>query len=141
MDGFNDYGERVIDYIENTIFQTVAPPEEVAAVLVEAIQGEGGYIVPTPGFFPALRALCDRHGILLIIDEVQAGVVGLAIWWAIEHFGVCRILSLVRKACQRNAARCDDRQEKHHDLGTPPHMAIPLAVIPCVVRLPWRHSA
>jgi 4-aminobutyrate aminotransferase len=88
MAGFDDYGERVIDYLENTIFQTIVPSNEVAAVLVEPIQGEGGYIVPTPGFFPALRELCDKYGILLIVDEVQSGIGRTGKWWGIEHFGV-----------------------------------------------------
>ncbi len=88
MDGFDDYGERIIDYLEHVIFETIVPADEVAAVLVEPIQGEGGYVVPTPGFFPALRDLCDRHGILLIADEVQAGIGRTGKWWGIQHFGV-----------------------------------------------------
>ena len=88
MDGYTDYGERVIDYLENTIFQTIVPANEVAAVLVEPIQGEGGYVVPPAGFFPALRQLCDRYGILLIVDEVQSGIGRTGKWWGIEHFGV-----------------------------------------------------
>jgi 4-aminobutyrate aminotransferase len=88
MDGYEDYGERVVDYLEQVIFQTVVPANEVAAVLVEPIQGEGGYVVPTPGFFPALRDLCDRHGILLIADEVQTGMGRTGEWWGMQHFGV-----------------------------------------------------
>lgn len=88
MNGFEDYGERIIDYLEHEIFETIVPPNEVAAILVEPIQGEGGYVVPTPGFFPALRDLCDRYGILLIADEVQAGIGRTGKWWSIEHFGV-----------------------------------------------------
>lgn len=87
-DGFSDYGERVVDYLENTVMRQIVPAQEVAAVLVESIQGEGGYVVPTPGFFPALRDLCNRHGILLIVDEVQAGMGRTGKWWGIEHFGV-----------------------------------------------------
>ena len=55
---------------------------------MEPIQGEGGYVVPRPGFFPALRKLCDKYGILLIVDEVQSGMGRTGKWWAIEHFGV-----------------------------------------------------
>ncbi|NDJ75294.1 MAG: acetyl ornithine aminotransferase family protein [Chloroflexi bacterium] len=84
--GFADYGARVVDYIEHEIFKTIVPPGEVAAVLVESIQGEGGYIVPPDGFFPALRELCDRHGILLIVDEVQAGMGRTGKWWGIDHW-------------------------------------------------------
>ena len=56
--------------------------------MVEPILGEGGYVVPPAGFFPALRRLCDKHGILLIADEVQSGVGRTGKWWAIEHWGV-----------------------------------------------------
>ncbi len=83
-----DYGETVVRYIEEQIFQKLVSPEDVAAVLVEPIQGEGGYIVPTSGFFPALRKLCDQYDILLIVDEVQSGMGRTGKWWAIEHFGV-----------------------------------------------------
>ncbi len=83
-----DYGETVVNYIEHQILKTVVPPEDCAAILVEPIQGEGGYVVPTPGFFPALRELCDRHGILLIVDEVQSGIGRTGKWWAIEHWEV-----------------------------------------------------
>ncbi len=83
-----DYGETVVRYIEEQILGRILPPEDVAGILIEPIQGEGGYIVPTPGFFPALRDLCDRHGILLIADEVQSGMGRTGKWWAIEHFGV-----------------------------------------------------
>ncbi|HML23483.1 MAG TPA: acetyl ornithine aminotransferase family protein [Aggregatilinea sp.] len=86
--GFEDYGERVVDYIENVIFQTEVPPTEVAGILVEPIQGEGGYIVPPDGFFPALRRLCDKYEILLIVDEVQTGMGRTGKWWAVEHWGV-----------------------------------------------------
>jgi len=83
-----DYGETVVRYIEEQILGRILPAEDVAGVLVEPIQGEGGYIVPSAGFFPALRRLCDRHGILLIADEVQSGIGRTGKWWAIEHFGV-----------------------------------------------------
>lgn len=83
-----DYGEAVIDYIENVIFVYECPPEDVAAFLVEPIQGEGGYVIPPPSFFPRLRALCDKYGILLIVDEVQTGMGRTGRWWAIEHWGV-----------------------------------------------------
>ncbi len=83
-----DYGETVVRYIEEEIMQKVMPAEEIAGVLVEPIQGEGGYVVPPNGFFPALRKLCDKYGILLIADEVQAGMGRTGKWWAIENFGV-----------------------------------------------------
>jgi 4-aminobutyrate aminotransferase len=80
-----DEGDAVVNYIEHILFATALPPDEVAAILVEPIQGEGGYIVPPKNFFPRLRALCDKHGILLISDEVQAGVGRTGKWWAIQH--------------------------------------------------------
>lgn len=83
-----DYGDTVLDYLENVIFKTVLPPTDVAGVLVEPIQGEGGYVVPPATFFPRLREICDRHGILLIADEVQTGIGRTGRWWAIEHWGV-----------------------------------------------------
>ncbi len=82
------YGQAVVRYIEEEILGRVLPPEEVAGILIEPIQGEGGYVVPDEGFFPALRELCDKYGILLIADEVQSGVGRTGKWWAIEHFGV-----------------------------------------------------
>ncbi len=83
-----DYGQTVVRFIEEEIFGHLLPPEDVAGVLIEPIQGEGGYIIPPPGFFPALRELCDRHHLLLIVDEVQSGVGRTGKWWAIEHFDV-----------------------------------------------------
>ncbi len=82
------YGETVVRYIEEQVLGRLHDPMEVAGILVEPIQGEGGYVVPAEGFFPALRTLCDRYGILLIVDEVQSGVGRTGKWWAIEHFGV-----------------------------------------------------
>jgi 4-aminobutyrate aminotransferase len=83
-----DYGEVVVRYIEKYVFEHVVPAEEVAGILLEPILGEGGYVVPTAGFFPALRELCDRYGILLIADEVQSGMGRTGKWWAIQQFGV-----------------------------------------------------
>jgi 4-aminobutyrate aminotransferase len=83
-----DQGKAVIDYIENVLFQSNVPPAEVAAILVEPVQGEGGYLVPPEGFLSGLRALCDRHGILLIFDEVQSGIGRTGRMFACEHWGV-----------------------------------------------------
>ncbi|MCJ7626459.1 MAG: acetyl ornithine aminotransferase family protein [Anaerolineaceae bacterium] len=82
------YGKTVINYIENEIMKRILPPNDVAGIIVEPIQGEGGYIVPSDDFFPELRKLCDRYGILLIADEVQSGMGRTGKWWAIENFGV-----------------------------------------------------
>jgi 4-aminobutyrate aminotransferase len=83
-----DDGEAVVRYMENEILNQILPPKDVAGILVETIQGEGGYIVPPDGFYPALRKLCDKYGILMILDEVQCGMGRTGKWWAIEHFGV-----------------------------------------------------
>jgi 4-aminobutyrate aminotransferase len=83
-----DQGRAVLDYIEHVLFPSHVPPEEVAAILVEPIQGEGGYIVPPDGFLPGLRELCDRHGILLILDEVQSGVGRTGKMFAGQHWNV-----------------------------------------------------
>ncbi len=75
-------------YIEERLFKTILPAEEVAAIILEPIQGEGGYIVAPDAFLRELRGICDRHGILLIADEVQSGAGRTGKWWAIEHSGV-----------------------------------------------------
>lgn len=83
----DDQGKAVLDYIR-MLFERSVPPSEVAAMLVEPLQGEGGYLVPPPGFLAGLRALCDEHGILLIFDEVQSGVGRTGRMFACEHAGV-----------------------------------------------------
>ncbi len=75
-------------FIEEKLFKTTLPPEEVAAIFVEPIQGEGGYVVAPTIFMQELRRICDRHGILLVVDEVQSGAGRTGKWWAIEHTGV-----------------------------------------------------
>jgi 4-aminobutyrate aminotransferase len=82
-----DQGKAVLDYLQ-MLFERNVPPSEVAAILVEPIQGEGGYLVPPDGFLAGLRRICDEHGILLIFDEVQSGVGRSGRMWASEHWGV-----------------------------------------------------
>jgi 4-aminobutyrate aminotransferase len=81
-------GRRYVEQIEETVLKRTAPPEEVAAVFVEPVQGESGYHVPPPDFLPALRAVCDRHGFLLVADEVQSGMGRTGKMFAMEHWGV-----------------------------------------------------
>jgi 4-aminobutyrate aminotransferase len=81
-------GCECVRQIEETVLRRIAPPDEVAAIFVEPIQGEGGYYVPPPGFLPALRALCDRHGFLLVADEVQSGMGRTGKLYAVEHWDV-----------------------------------------------------
>ncbi len=83
-----DVGADVLNYIEQHVFSTIVAPGSVAAIVVEPIQGEGGYIIPPDTFLPGLRDLCDRHGILLIADEVQSGIGRTGKWWAIDHVAV-----------------------------------------------------
>jgi len=75
-------------YIEEKLFRSILPPEEVAAIFVEPIQGEGGYVVAPTNFMHELRRICDKYGILLVADEVQSGAARTGKWWAIEHTGV-----------------------------------------------------
>jgi 4-aminobutyrate aminotransferase len=77
-----------VDFIDEYVLQKYVPPEEVAAFVFEPIQGEGGYVVPPDGYFQRLKKLADKYGILLVDDEVQAGMARTGKWWAIEHWGV-----------------------------------------------------
>lgn len=79
---------RCVRDIEENLLKRTAPPDEVAAIFVEPIQGEGGYRVPPSGFLPALRELCDRHNILLVADEVQSGIGRTGKMFAVEHWDV-----------------------------------------------------
>jgi 4-aminobutyrate aminotransferase len=82
-----DQGKAVLDYIR-MLFERNVPASEVAAIMIEPLQGEGGYLWPPEGFLAGLRALCDEHGILLIFDEVQSGVGRTGKMWACQHSGV-----------------------------------------------------
>lgn len=86
-----------VDAIEATLFKHQMSPSEVAAIFVEAVQGEGGYLVPQPAFMQGLRELCDKHGILLVCDEVQSGIGRTGKWFAFEHFGIVPDLVTVAK--------------------------------------------
>jgi 4-aminobutyrate aminotransferase len=76
------------EHLEQVVFKRLVPAEEVAAIVVEPILGEGGYVLPREGWLPYLRELCDRHGILLVADEVQSGMGRTGRMWASEHFGI-----------------------------------------------------
>ena len=86
--GSAEDGFPTIDYIEHFLFKKMVSAREVAAIVVEPVLGEGGYIVPPDGWLQALRDLCDRHGIYLVCDEVQSGMGRTGKMWAVEHFGV-----------------------------------------------------
>jgi 4-aminobutyrate aminotransferase len=81
-------GLACVDSIEEDIFAHSVAPKEVAAVFVEPVLGEGGYVIPPPGWLPKLRALCDKYGILLVADEIQSGLGRTGKMWAVEHSDV-----------------------------------------------------
>jgi 4-aminobutyrate aminotransferase len=81
-------GTEILELLEQQMFKRLFAPEEIAAIIVEPIQGEGGFI-PAPAFFlQELQRICNRHGIMLIVDEVQSGVGRTGKWWAYEHAGI-----------------------------------------------------
>jgi 4-aminobutyrate aminotransferase len=84
----DDHAVSCVRFIEDELFRTIVPAEEVAGIVVEPIQGEGGYLIPPQAFHEELRRLADRHGILLIFDEVQCGMGRTGKMWAAEQFGV-----------------------------------------------------
>jgi len=90
---------RVADlaWFDDVLFNHLVPANEVAAVIVEPIQGEGGYLVPEDGFLEGLRDLCTKHGILLVADEIQSGAGRTGKMWAVEHWGVEPDILLVAK--------------------------------------------
>ena len=83
-----DWGVTCARAIETELFHSLAPRDEVAAIVVEPVQGEGGYLVPPATFLPELRRIADENGIMLVFDEVQSGVGRTGKMWACEHFGV-----------------------------------------------------
>jgi 4-aminobutyrate aminotransferase len=85
-----DPADADLKYFEEIeyLFETMVMPDDVAAILIETIAGEGGYMAPTPRFMTKLRELCDRHGIMLILDEIQTGVGRTGKMWGFEHFDV-----------------------------------------------------
>src|SRR5579883_3128890 len=86
-----------VQFIENTLLKTVAPAEETAAIVIEPVQGEGGYIVPPRKFFDELTRVAQKHGILIIADEVQSGMGRTGKMWASEHFGLVPDILAVAK--------------------------------------------
>ena len=90
-----DYGDW--QSIEQRLFTTTVPAQEVAAIVVEPVQGEGGYIVPPASFLQNLRRICDENGILLVFDEVQSGMGRTGKMFASEHFGVRPDIILLAK--------------------------------------------
>ncbi|MEO0137158.1 MAG: acetyl ornithine aminotransferase family protein [candidate division WOR-3 bacterium] len=87
-----------LSYLTDVIFERLIDPEDVALIMVEPIQGEGGYIVPPPEFLPALRKLADKYGIILVFDEIQSGLGRTGKWFACDHVNVAPDIILIAKA-------------------------------------------
>jgi 4-aminobutyrate aminotransferase len=86
-----------LKWFDDVLFDRLIPADEVAAMVIEPVQGEGGYIVPEDGFLQGLRELCTKHGILLVADEIQSGAGRTGKMWAVEHFDVEPDILLVAK--------------------------------------------
>ena len=132
-------------YIEEKLFRTTLPPEEVAAIFVEPIQGEGGYVVAPTIFMQELRRICDKHGILLVADEVQSGAGRTGKWWAIEHTGVQPDIVCMAKGiasgmplgiCMTRASIMDWKPGSHASTfgGNPVSIAAALATLDILAR-------
>ena len=116
--GIQNVLDAVVDYLENEILRAKLSPTDVAGILVEPIQGEGGYVVPAPNFFKRLRALCDRYDILLIADEVMCGVGRCGYWRALEHDAVVAGRHLLNVGDQLDLADGLDTGSQVHRLDT-----------------------
>ena len=139
------FGLDCARYIEDKLFKTILPPEEVAAIFVEPIQGEGGYVVAPTIFMQELRRICDRHGILLVLDEVQSGCGRTGRWWAVEHTGVHPDIICIAKgiasgfplsACLARAEIMDWKPGSHASTfgGNPVAIAAALATLDIIER-------
>src|SRR5208283_4447129 len=87
-----------IDHLERNILGKECSPEEVAAIFVEPVQGEGGYVVPPKSFIKELRRICDENGILLVSDEIQSGYMRTGKFLAMDNFGVTADIYTMAKA-------------------------------------------
>src|SRR3989304_1278929 len=95
--GGRDAGTFVLDLLRNDLFKRHLSPDDVAAVFVEPMQGEGGYVIPPPGFLAGLRDFCAQHGTLLVSDEIQTGAGRTGKMWAAAHVGVAPAVLLSAK--------------------------------------------
>lgn len=148
--GAEDCGEGgvvqgAINWIENRLFKTTTPPEEVAAIVVEPVQGEGGYVPAPAAFLKELRRICDEHGILLIADEVQSGMGRTGKMFAMEHSGVKADIVCIAKgiasglplgACVARAELMDWKKGAHASTfgGNPVAIAAALKTIELLQR-------
>lgn len=97
-DGSGDVTDQCLRFLEDYLFQTICPSEEVAAIFVEAIQSDAGDVVPPPDFMPKLRALCDRHDIWLVVNEIKVGLGRTGRMFSFEHGGIAPDLVLLGKS-------------------------------------------
>ncbi len=139
-------------YIEDKLFKTTLAPEEVAAIFVEPIQGEGGYVVAPTVFMQELRRICDKYGILLVVDEVQSGAGRTGKWWAVQHAGVEPDIVCMAKGiasgmplgvCMTRASIMDWKPGSHASTfgGNPVSIAAALATIDILERGAIRNAA
>src|SRR5580692_2829184 len=139
-------------YIEEKLFKTTLAPEEVAAIFVEPIQGEGGYVVAPTIFLQELRRICDKYGILLVVDEVQSGAGRTGKWWAIEHSGVQPDMVCIAKGiasgmplgiCMTRAEIMDWKPGSHASTfgGNPISIAAALATMKIIERESMANAA
>jgi 4-aminobutyrate aminotransferase len=89
---------RCVDFIDEQVLQKYLPPEEIAGIVFESIQGEGGYVVPPPEYFQRLKKLADKYGLLMIADEIQSGMGRTGKWFAIEHWKIEPDIICIAKA-------------------------------------------
>jgi len=146
------YGLACARYLEEALFKKTVAPEEVAAIFVEPIQGEGGFVVPPDIFLQEIRRICDRHGILMVADEVQSGVGRTGKWWAIEHSGVQPDIVCIAKgiasgmplsACMAKAEIMDWVPGSHASTygGNPIALAAALATLDIIEREAMENAA
>src|SRR5437762_7833814 len=137
--------QGAVNWIENRLFKTTTPPDEVAAIVVEPVQGEGGYVPAPNGFLREVRRICDEHGILLIADEVQSGMGRTGKMFALEHYGVKADIVCIAKgiasglplgACVSRADLMDWKPGAHASTfgGNPVAIASALATIELLER-------
>src|SRR5688500_8538764 len=145
-------GQGALNWIEERLFKTTTPPEEVAGIVVEAVQGEGGYVPAPKNFLHGLRRICDQHGIMLIVDEVQSGMGRTGKMFACEHYGVEADIVTIAKgiasglplgACVARAELMDWKPGAHASTfgGNPVCIAAALKTIELLERELLRNSA
>lgn len=98
--------QGALNWIENRLFQSTTPPEDVAAIIVEPVQGEGGYVPSPKGFLEGLRRICDQHGILLVFDEVQSGMGRTGKMFAADHYGAKADIVCIAKGIASGLPLC-----------------------------------